>query len=108
MKGILIMWKVTPIVWNAQTAKQVAVGYFGSDDLPEAYLTAVMKEDFEFFISCTGKLRVHRAKDGRFYRKKDAELACKNLEAYSFAGGMFLRAKHGWDIHGIMIEVEKG
>ena len=84
---------------------QIAIGTFGSDKLPPAFIEAAEKKDASFFIRHCAPLRSLNTK-GNFRRKRDAEKTAANLVAANHYGLGFKRAKTGENGHGILVEVK--
>lgn len=74
--------------------KQLAIGVYGSDDLPPAFIDAADNKDQNFFIRRASPLGSLNNK-GKFRLKRDAQIAASNLEKYNFYGLGFNRAQTG-------------
>jgi len=73
---------------------QLAIGIYGSDDLPPAYREAVLKQDYRFFISLVVGDGVFN-RNGEFRTKRDAVRAVERLAIYNAYGLGWLKAKGG-------------
>ena len=82
---------------------QTRVGIYGSDNFhTKNYLNCW--EDIEVFCR---PLKCKLSIGGFYYRKKDALMAAKNLEQYSFGGGMFLKGKTGDNVYCQITKITK-
>jgi len=105
------MYQVIITTSREEDLKQVRIGLYGSDKLPDTFCT-----DLSSLVDRCAPVYVHakpgsnwgrRTEDGRFYRKCDAE-ACKNtIEKAALAGGMYLKGKTGADFYMPVIEIKK-
>ena len=102
------MWKIKHNgTISPDLRRQVAVGFWGSDkNISPAFLPE--NPDFWNVIERhAAGIGLKKTSDGRYYRKKDAEYACKNLEKWAMAGGYYLAGKYGKEVKEFSIVVVK-
>lgn len=76
---------------SKELCHQIAIGIYGSDDLPPAFQAAVEDSDMTFLAYYAAEYGTMRS-NGTFRTKRAANFALRNLERYNWFGGGWLQA----------------